>query len=76
MVCMVPQPFAAGRTQSYPEFWVVTGGPRYPGYFIPIVTPEPSVEWAVKNVLSMGGGIGVHMLLRALPRDSMARLWG
>jgi hypothetical protein len=29
---MVPQPFAIGGNQSYPEFWVVTGDPRYPGY--------------------------------------------
>jgi hypothetical protein len=32
MRCMVPQPFTAGGNQSYPEFWVVTDGPRYPGY--------------------------------------------
>jgi hypothetical protein len=32
MGCMVPQPFATGGNQSYPEFWTVSGGPRYPGY--------------------------------------------
>jgi hypothetical protein len=32
MWCMVPQPFAVGGNRSYPEFWAVTGGPRYPGY--------------------------------------------
>jgi hypothetical protein len=35
MRCMVPQSFAAGGNRSYPEFWVVTGGPRYSGYIIP-----------------------------------------
>jgi hypothetical protein len=29
---MVPQPFAARGDWSYPEFWAVTGGPRYPRY--------------------------------------------
>jgi hypothetical protein len=31
MGCMVPQPFAAGGNQSYPEFWAVIGGPWYRG---------------------------------------------
>jgi hypothetical protein len=30
--CMVPQPFAAGRNQTYSEFWVITSSPCYPGY--------------------------------------------
>jgi hypothetical protein len=30
---MIPQPFAAGGNQSYPEFWAVTGGLWYPRYF-------------------------------------------
>jgi hypothetical protein len=30
----------------------------------------------VKNVLSTGGKIGAHMLIRALPWDSVVRLWG
>jgi hypothetical protein len=25
--CMVPQPFAAGRNQTYSEFWVITSSP-------------------------------------------------
>jgi hypothetical protein len=33
---MVLQPFAVERNQSYPEFWAVTGGPQYPGYYTPI----------------------------------------
>jgi hypothetical protein len=32
MRCMVIQPFAAGGNRSYPKFWAITGGPRYPGY--------------------------------------------
>jgi hypothetical protein len=31
MGCLVPQPFATGRNQSYPDFWVVTGDPQYRG---------------------------------------------
>jgi hypothetical protein len=27
---------AARGNHSYPDFWVVTGGPRYPGYKTPI----------------------------------------
>jgi hypothetical protein len=34
--CMVLQPFAVERNRSYPEFWAVTGGPQYPGYYTPI----------------------------------------
>jgi hypothetical protein len=30
--CMIPQPFAAGGNRSYPDFWVITADPRYPGY--------------------------------------------
>jgi hypothetical protein len=32
MACMVPIPFAARGNRSYLEFWVMIGGPRYPGY--------------------------------------------
>jgi hypothetical protein len=32
MGCVVPQSFAIGGNRSYPEFWAVTDGPRYPGY--------------------------------------------
>jgi hypothetical protein len=35
--CMVSQPFATGGDQSYPEFWAVTGDPRYPGYLTPTI---------------------------------------
>jgi hypothetical protein len=40
MGCMVPQLFAAGGSRSYPEFWVVTGGPWCPEY----ITPTPSTS--------------------------------
>jgi hypothetical protein len=62
MGCIIPESFAAGENRSYPEFRVVTGGPRYPGYFTPTEAPEPSVEQAVKDVLSTGGRIGAYML--------------
>jgi hypothetical protein len=55
---MVPRPVATGGNRTYPEFWAVTGGLWYPGHFTVTVAPEPSVERAVKNVLSTGGGIG------------------
>jgi hypothetical protein len=29
---MIPQSFAAGENRSYPEFWIVTDNPLYPGY--------------------------------------------
>jgi hypothetical protein len=32
MGCMVPQSFAAGGNQSYPDFWAITSVPRYLGY--------------------------------------------
>jgi hypothetical protein len=73
---MVPQPCAAGGNRSYPEFWAVIGDMRYPGYFTLIVASEPSVEWAVKDILSMGHILCAHMLLRALLWDLVARLWG
>jgi hypothetical protein len=66
MWCMVPQPFATGGNQLYPEFWVVISSPRYPRYFTSIVATKPFVEQAVKNVLSTGGIIGAHTLLWAL----------
>jgi hypothetical protein len=33
--CMVLQPYTMGGNRLYPEFWVVTGGPWYPGYITP-----------------------------------------
>jgi hypothetical protein len=66
--CMVPQPFTAGGNRSYPEFWAITGGPHYPGYITLIVAPEPFVERVAET--------STHIVLWALPRDSMARLWG
>jgi hypothetical protein len=32
---MVPQPFSIGGNRSYPELWVITGGPQYQGYKTP-----------------------------------------
>jgi hypothetical protein len=60
---MKPQPFASGGNRSYPEFWVVTGGLWYSEYFTSIVDPGPSIEQAVKNVLSTGGRIDAQMLI-------------
>jgi hypothetical protein len=37
MGCMVYQPFVAGGNRSYPKFWTVIGGPRYPRYFTPTI---------------------------------------
>jgi hypothetical protein len=71
---MIPQSFAVGGNQLCPEFWTVTGNPRYPGYNTLIIAPEPTIERAIENILLMGGKIGIHMLLRALLRDSTVRL--
>jgi hypothetical protein len=73
--CMVLQPFTAGGNRSYLEFWAVTGGLRYLVYITPTVAPEPSIEQVVRADHSMVGGTGTHMVLWALPRDSVARLW-
>jgi hypothetical protein len=56
--------------------WTVTSGLWYPGYKTPTVAPEPSVEWVVGAVHSMGGRIGTHMSLRVPPRDSVVRARG
>jgi hypothetical protein len=63
MGCMVPQSFAAGGNRSYLKFWVVIGGPQYPGYITPRVAPEPSVERVARAGHSTVGGIGTHMVL-------------
>jgi hypothetical protein len=63
-------------TDCIQNFWAITGGPWYLGYFILTVAPKPSVEWAIiKNILSTSGRIGAHMLLWALLWDSAARSW-
>jgi hypothetical protein len=67
--CMVSQPFATRGNRSYLEFWVVTGNPWYPGYFTPIVAPEPSLEWVVGAGHSMVGRTGSHKVLWALLWD-------
>jgi hypothetical protein len=61
---MVSESLAAGGNQSYPDLWVITGNPQYPGYKTPTVSPEPSVEWVARAVHSMGGTIGTLMLQR------------
>jgi hypothetical protein len=76
MRCMVPQSFATGWNQSYPKFWAVTSGPRYPEYITPIVAPEPSVERVARGGHSTVGGTGTHMVLWALPQNLAVRLWG
>jgi hypothetical protein len=40
MRCMVAQPFVVGGNRSYLEFWVITDGPRYPGYITPTVMSD------------------------------------
>jgi hypothetical protein len=47
-------------------FWALESSSWFPG----ILGAE------VENVLLTGGKIGMHMLLRALPRDSTMRLSG
>jgi hypothetical protein len=48
--CMVHQPFDARGNRSYPEFWVVTGGPRYLRYITPTIfkhkfNSDGTLEW-------------------------------
>jgi hypothetical protein len=74
--CMVPQPFAAGGNQLYPEFWAVTYCLLFPGYITLTIALEPSVERVVRVDHSMVGRTGTHMVLWALPWDSVARLQG
>jgi hypothetical protein len=76
MGCMIPQPFTARGNPPYPEFWTITGGPQYSGYYTPIVTPEPSVEWVARVGHSMIGKIGTHMLLWVPSWDLVVRPWG
>jgi hypothetical protein len=47
-----------------------------PWYRTPTVAHKPSVERVAGAVHSMRGRIGIHMLLRVPPRDSVVRLWG
>jgi hypothetical protein len=60
---MVPHLLTDGGNQSCPEFWAITGDPRYPGYETSTIASEPSVERVVENILSGGGRIGTHILL-------------
>jgi hypothetical protein len=73
---LVPQPFAARGNQLYLEFWAITGGPWYPVYITSIVAPEPSVEWVARADHSTVARTGTHMVLWALPWDSVVRLQG
>jgi hypothetical protein len=43
--------------------WAVTYVPQYPMYKNLIVAPEPFIERVTGAVRSMGGRIGMHMLL-------------
>jgi hypothetical protein len=74
--CTIPLPFTAGENRLYLEFWVVTGGPRYPGYITPTVAHEPSIERMARAGDSTMGRTGTHMVLWALPQDSVVRLRG
>jgi hypothetical protein len=60
--CMIPQSFAVGGKRPCPEFWAISNDPWYMGYFTLTVALEPSIEYAVKNIPSAGGGKGAHML--------------
>jgi hypothetical protein len=63
------QLFAAGGNQSYPDSWAITDGPRYSGYNILTLSPEPSIKRVAGAVHSTRGRIGTHALLWLLPRD-------
>jgi hypothetical protein len=76
MGCMVLQPFAARGNRSYPEFWAVTGGLRYPGYITSTVATKPSIERVAEASHSTVGGTGTHMVLWLLLRDSAVILRG
>jgi hypothetical protein len=73
MGCMVPQSFATGGNWSYPKFLAITSDPRY---FAPTVALEPSVERVAGAGHSMVGRTGSHIVLWALPWDSIVRLQG
>jgi hypothetical protein len=60
---LVPQPFAIGGNQLYPDILVGTGDPQYPGYKTLTVAPEPSIERVTRVVHSTRGRIGTHMIL-------------
>jgi hypothetical protein len=47
-----------------------------PGDISPTVAPEPSVEQVTRAGHSTVGGTGTHMVLWALPWDSVVGLWG
>jgi hypothetical protein len=71
---VAPQLFAAGGSPVVSRFfWVITGGPWYPGYRAPTVSRGASVVWVAGAIHSMGGRIGTHMLLRVPPRNSVVR---
>jgi hypothetical protein len=65
-----PNRFATGGNWSYPDYWSVTGDPRYPGYKTPTVTPEPSVERVAGPSRLTDGRIGTHMILWGTLQDS------
>jgi hypothetical protein len=61
--CMVPKPFAAGKSQSYLEFCAITSDLHYPEYFIPTVALEPSIERVVRADHLTVGRTSSHMVL-------------
>jgi hypothetical protein len=75
MEYMDPQLFPARENRSYPEFWPypVAHGTR--GIY-PDSSPKPSVEQVAGVGHSTMGRTCSHMILWALPRDSVVILWG
>jgi hypothetical protein len=63
-------------TDLYPDFWAITGGPRYLGYMTLTVAPEPSIKRVIGAVHPTGSRIGTHMSLRVPSRDSVVWPWG
>jgi hypothetical protein len=55
---------------SYPDYWIITGDPRYPGYKTLTVGPELFVEQVAKAGRLRDGRMGTHMILRGLLWDS------
>jgi hypothetical protein len=55
--CLVTQSCATGGNQSYPDFWVITGGIWYPGYKTPTIL-KPRI---VRNVEAYIGNVVVKL---------------
>jgi hypothetical protein len=56
--------------------WPIADDPWYRGYKTQTVAHDPSVEWVVRAVHSMGGKIGTHISLWVPSQNSVVRPWG